>query len=298
MSLLKAVEEIVGLGNVKTNEPMCRYNTFQVGGPAAYYVAPTSVKQLAEVVKVCKEYEQKYYIVGNGSNLIVKDCGYDGMIIHLCHNFSDYKVEGNKITAQSGIRLSKLANILAKHSLKGFEFASGIPGTLGGAVVMNAGAYGGEMSQVLDSVRVMDQNGEMIILAKDQLELGYRTSVIPRKGYIVIEAVLALEKGNEDEINALMLDYNNRRKEKQPLEFPSAGSTFKRPKGYFAGKLIQDSGLRGYRVGGAMISEKHSGFVINIGNATTADILQLIQDVKDKVYEMHGVRLEEEVKVI
>jgi len=298
MNLIEEIIAAAGKTQVKTDEPMYKHNTFRVGGNAKIFVEPESAEQIIKIIQICRQYNEPYYIIGNGSNLIVKDEGYQGTILQLGNWFSRYKLEGSTVTAQSGIMLSRLANVLLENSLKGFEFASGIPGTLGGAVVMNAGAYGGEIKDVILSAKVITPQGELLSLDKEQLELGYRTSVIQKNNYIVTEAVLQLEKGNYDEIKGLMRDYNNRRKEKQPLEYPSAGSTFKRPEGYFAGKLIQDAGLSGYRVGGAMVSEKHNGFVINIGGAVTSDILQLIEDIKRIVYEKMGVRLEEEVKVI
>lgn len=237
-----------------------------------------------------------YYIVGNGSNLLVSDKGYEGVIIQIYKQMNQVKVEGAQIHAQAGALLSMIAKRALDAELTGFEFAAGIPGTLGGACVMNAGAYGGEMKDVLKSVTVLTDKGEVKTLAKEELELGYRTSVIAKKGYIVLEAVLELQKGEKEKIQAVMDDLKERRVTKQPLEYPSAGSTFKRPEGYFAGKLIQDAGLRGFQVGGAQVSEKHCGFVINKDQATASDVMNLMNQVSDKVYEEFGVRLQPEVK--
>ena len=269
---------------VKKDEPMKSHTTFRVGGPADYFVTP----QTAEKVP--------YYIVGNGSNLLVSDKGYEGVIIQIYKQMNQVKVEGAQIHAQAGALLSMIAKRALDAELTGFEFAAGIPGTLGGACVMNAGAYGGEMKDVLKSVTVLTDKGEVKTLAKEELELGYRTSVIAKKGYIVLEAVLELQKGEKEKIQAVMDDLKERRVTKQPLEYPSAGSTFKRPEGYFAGKLIQDAGLRGFQVGGAQVSEKHCGFVINKDQATASDVMNLMNQVSDKVYEEFGVRLQPEVK--
>ncbi len=237
-----------------------------------------------------------YYILGNGSNLLVSDKGYRGVIIQVFKSMNKIRADGNCIHAQAGALLSAIAARALEKSLKGFEFASGIPGTLGGACVMNAGAYGGEMKQVLKQVTVLDSEGNILAIPSEDLEMGYRTSIIAKEGHIVLEAVIELEEGNEEEIRSLMEELKNKRVEKQPLEYPSAGSTFKRPEGYFAGKLIQDSGLRGFSVGGAQVSEKHCGFVINKDHATAADIAELMRRVSQCVEEKFGVALEPEVK--
>ena len=247
---------------------------------------------------MCREFSIPIYIVGNGSNLLVGDKGFRGAIIQLYKSMGTFQVEGNQITAQAGCSLAQIANAALDAALTGFEFAAGIPGTLGGAVVMNAGAYGGEMKDVLTSVRVMTEEGEIMELPAEKLGLGYRTSIIPEKRYIVLGAVISLTEGKKEEIKAQMDDLRQKRVSKQPLEYPSAGSTFKRPEGYFAGKLIQDSGLKGFTVGGAQVSEKHSGFVINKGNATAADVMELIRQVTAKVKEDTGVTMEPEVKQI
>lgn len=281
---------------VKKDEPMKSHTTFRVGGPAKYFVAPQTADEVAKVIEVCNQENVPYYIVGNGSNLLVSDKGYEGVIIQIYKQMSDVEVEGVEIRAQAGALLSKIAKNALDTELTGFEFAAGIPGTLGGACVMNAGAYGGEMKDVLKSVTVLDSHGKVKTLAKEELDLGYRTSVIAKKGYIVLEAVIELKSGKAEEIKSVMDELKEKRITKQPLEYPSAGSTFKRPEGYFAGKLIQDAGLRGFQVGGAQVSEKHCGFVINKDQATAADVMNLMNQVSDRVYEEFGVRLEPEVK--
>ena len=296
--MLTKLEELIGKGHVLYDEPMKKHTTFRVGGPARALVEPGSAEDVKSVVEFCKSEQIPYYIVGNGSNLLVGDKGFRGAIIQLYKSMGTFQVEGNQITAQAGCSLAQIANAALDAALTGFEFAAGIPGTLGGAVVMNAGAYGGEMKDVLTSVRVMTEEGEIMELPAEELGLGYRTSIIPEKRYIVLGAVISLTEGKKEEIKAQMDDLRQKRVSKQPLEYPSAGSTFKRPEGYFAGKLIQDSGLKGFTVGGAQVSEKHSGFVINKGNATAADVMELIRQVTAKVKEDTGVTMEPEVKQI
>ena len=281
---------------VKKDEPMKSHTTFRVGGPADYFVTPQTAEEVAKVIEACTQEKVPYYIVGNGSNLLVSDKGYEGVIIQIYKQMNQVKVEGAQIHVQAGALLSMIAKRALDAELTGFEFAAGIPGTLGGACVMNAGAYGGEMKDVLKSVTVLTDKGEVKTLAKEELELGYRTSVIAKKGYIVLEAVLELQKGEKEKIQAVMDDLKERRVTKQPLEYPSAGSTFKRPEGYFAGKLIQDAGLKGYRSGDVMVSEKHSGFVVNVGKGTYRDAMRVIEHVQRAVYEQFGVELELEVK--
>lgn len=291
-SLLQVIDE----EQIKVDEPMKDHVTFRVGGPADFFVMPKNGKELERVIKICARHNMPCYIIGNGSNLLVSDQGYRGVVIQLFRQLNDIRCEGNVITAQAGALLSAIANRALEEGLTGFEFAAGIPGTLGGACVMNAGAYGGEMKNVLKSVTVLTREGEFLTLEKNELELGYRTSIIAKKDYIVLEAQIELQEGNPEQIKAVMDDLKERRITKQPLEYPSAGSTFKRPEGYFAGKLIQDTGLQGFQVGGAQISEKHCGFVINKDQATAADIAELIRQVQDRVEEKFGVRLETEVK--
>lgn len=288
--------DILGAEAVLVDEPMKKHTTFRIGGPADYYVLPKTIEEVKKVTALCKEAEIPYYVLGNGSNLLVSDRGYRGVIIHLYRNMNRIEVEGTTIRAQVGALLSQIAGEALRHSLTGFEFASGIPGTLGGAIVMNAGAYGGEMKDVLQEVTALSQDGEVRVLSREELAFGYRTSVIGKEGYIALEAVIALKEGDMEEIRAVMEDLKERRTTKQPLEYPSAGSTFKRPEGYFAGKLIQDTGLRGFSVGGAQISEKHCGFVINKNHATAEDVVTLMREVSDRVEAKFGVPLEPEVK--
>ena len=278
-------------------EPMKSHTTFRIGGNADMFVAP-KLSQIPQIMALAKEYEIPVTIIGNGSNLLVGDKGIRGLVVCFSKSAEELIVDGTHMTIGAGTLLSKAASVAAKTGLSGLEFAAGIPGTLGGAMVMNAGAYGGEMKDIVVSTKVLTQEGEVLELDVKELDLSYRHSCIPEKGYIVLSATVLLTPKEESEIRAEMDDYKNRRVEKQPLEYPSAGSTFKRPEGHFAGKLIQDAGLKGYTVGGAQVSEKHSGFVINIGNATAEDVLKLISDVQDKVEEQFQVTLEPEVKMI
>ena len=271
---------LLGKDRVLVDEPMKRHTTFRIGGPADFFLLPSTVDEVRGILEICREEELPYFILGNGSNLLVSDKGYRGVIIQLYRNFSNISVEGNEICASSGALLSQIAAAARNASLTGFEFAGGIPGTLGGAVFMNAGAYGGELKDVLKEAVVMTEQGEILTLPVEKLDMGYRTSRIKKAGYLVLEARLVLEQGDMDKIRDITKDLTEKRVSKQPLEYPSAGSTFKRPEGYFAGKLIMDAGLRGYQVGDAQVSEKHCGFVINKGNATAADVLTLIDNVR------------------
>ena len=288
----------LGSDNVYRNEPMRKHTTFRIGGPADFYLCPHSAKEIQKTVAICREEELPYFILGNGSNLLVSDQGYRGVVIQLWKNVSDILVEGCRIRAKAGASLAKIAGEALEEGLTGMEFAAGIPGTLGGAVVMNAGAYGGEMKDILQEALVMDEQGEIFTLKKEELHLGYRTSIIKEKGYIVLAAALELKPGDRKEIKEKMDELKQRRVEKQPLDMPSAGSTFKRPEGYFAGKLIMDAGLRGFSVGGAQISEKHCGFVVNTGKATANDVLTLIREIQKRVRDKFGVELETEVKFL
>lgn len=289
---------LLGKDRVLVDEPMKRHTTFRIGGPADFFLLPSTVDEVRGILEICREEELPYFILGNGNNLLVSDKGYRGVIIQLYRNFSNISVEGNEICASSGALLSQIAAAARNASLTGFEFAGGIPGTLGGAVFMNAGAYGGELKDVLKEAVVMTEQGEILTLPVEKLDMGYRTSRIKKAGYLVLEARLVLEQGDMDKIRDITKDLTEKRVSKQPLEYPSAGSTFKRPEGYFAGKLIMDAGLRGYQVGDAQVSEKHCGFVINKGNATAADVLTLIENVREKVQEQFGVTLEPEVKFL
>lgn len=294
---LTELQNVMGGSGIFMEEPMKKHTTFRVGGPADVLVQPDETA-LAAILALCRRYHVSYSFIGNGSNLLVGDKGIRGVVIEMTDPMGNIEVDGTKITAQAGAMLSKIANTAASNGLGGMEFAAGIPGSVGGAVVMNAGAYGGEMKDIIEKVYVLDENGAQLELDRDALDLGYRHSCIPEKKYIVTKVVLELVPHDEVEIRSKMKDLNEKRAEKQPLQYPSAGSTFKRPEGYFAGKLIMDAGLRGYQVGGAQVSEKHCGFVINKGDATAADICQLMRDVSDKVQAQFGVVLEPEVKII
>ena len=290
------LNNVIAKDSILLDEPMSRHTTFRVGGPADFFVTPKAKEEVRDVIRICKEAGMPYYIIGNGSNLLVSDAGYRGVIVQIYKEMNEVKVEGDLVKAQAGALLSGIAAKALGAELSGFEFASGIPVTIGGACVMNAGAYGGEMKDVLEFVTVLTGEGKIIELGRNELELGYRTSVIAKKGYIVLGAVLKLERGDGEKIKTYMDELKEKRVTKQPLEYPSAGSTFKRPEGYFAGKLIEDAGLRGFQVGGAQVSEKHCGFVINRDHATAADIMELMRQVQIRVKENSGVDLEPEVK--
>ena len=292
------LEKVLGRQKVLLQEPMKKHTTFRVGGPADYFVMPETKDEIRRIITVCRECGTPFYIIGNGSNLLVSDKGYRGVIIQMDRNMEEIRLDGEEIHACAGALLSSVAVAARNASLTGFEFAGGIPGTIGGAAVMNAGAYGGELKDVLKEVTVMTREGEILTIPADKLEMGYRTSIIKTAGYLVLEAVISLKKGDEEKIRAVMKELSERRTEKQPLDYPSAGSTFKRPEGYFAGKLIMDSGLRGYRAGGAQVSEKHCGFVINAGGATAEDVRSLMDHVIRVVREKYGVTLEPEVKFL
>lgn len=282
---------------VKIREPMKRHTSFRAGGPADWYVAPENADELTAVCRACRKAGSRFYVIGNGSNLLVSDEGFCGVIIST-EKFGKLEVSGKSLKAGAGVLLSKAASAALKAGLSGLEFAAGIPGSIGGAVVMNAGAYGSEMKDVLKSATVLDPDGNVLTLDTKELGLGYRTSIVPKKGYVVLEALFSLEFENTEIIRQKMEELAGKRKEKQPLEYPSAGSTFKRPEGYFAGRLIEDAGLKGFCVGGAAVSEKHAGFVINKDNATASDIYRLCEEVKRRVKEYSGVTLEMEVKLL
>lgn len=284
--------------NVRRQEPMSLHTTFRIGGPADLFVTPGSIQAVADSIRICKETQTPYAVIGNGSNLLVSDAGYRGVIIQIGRNLNQITGNGEEIRAQAGAMLSVIAKTALSESLTGFEFASGIPGTLGGAAVMNAGAYGGEMKDVLTEVTVLTREGEIRTVPAEKLEMGYRTSLAAKNGWIILEAVLKFQKGDAEAIRGRMEELKMQRVTKQPLDLPSAGSTFKRPEGYFAGKLIMDAGLRGFTVGGAQISEKHCGFVVNKGGATAEDVRNLICAVQKKVQEDAGVKLEPEVKFL
>ena len=283
---------------IREQELLSGHTTFRIGGPAKYYLVPESIDEVKQAIAFAKEKKLPFYVLGKGSNMLFSDEGYEGVIIEIGKGLEKISIEGTKVKAQSGISLSAMAVKLADAGLAGFEFAGGIPGTLGGAVAMNAGAYGGEIKDCIVSATVLTEAGDTVELAKDELQLGYRTSVIQKAHYIVLGAEFSFGKGETSAIKKIMKELNQRRREKQPLEYPSAGSTFKRPEGYFAGKLIQDAGLKGYRVGDAQVSEKHCGFVVNRGSATADDVKQLIADVQTKVKDAFGVELEPEVRIL
>ena len=295
VSIFDYIEKIVPKENILFNEPMSRHTTFRVGGAAKCLIKINNKEQLKKLVPYLQITGQKYFILGNGSNLLVGDRGYSGIVVKLDDGNGSITVEGERMKVSAGTSLGKAAMEAKENSLTGMEFASGIPGTIGGAIVMNAGAYGGEMKQIVESVEVMNREGEILVLDNDTMEFGYRTSVIKSRPFVILETVLALKKGDKEEIGAKMEELAKQRREKQPLEYASAGSTFKRPEGYFAGKLIMDAGLRGFSIGGARVSEKHCGFVINSGNATAADIREVIEEVQQCVKAKFGVALEREV---
>ena len=279
--------------------PMSKYTTFRIGGNAAVMLTPTADEQLASIIKKCKEENIKPFIIGNGSNMLISDNGLDTVVINMCRPEPKIElVNGDTVVCDAGATMSKVCNFALENGLTGLEFAFGIPGSAGGAAYMNAGAYGGEMKDVLVECRHIDRDGNFGSLNGEELGLAYRTSAYEHNGYIITSLVMKLSKGNKDEIRAKMQELLQRRKDKQPLEYPSAGSTFKRPEGYFAGALIEECGLKGYSVGGAQVSEKHAGFVINKGSATAKDVLSLIKYIQDKVFSEKGVMLEPEVRLI
>lgn len=294
-SIYDYIKQIVPQENILFDEPMNRHTTFRVGGNAKCLIKISDKGQLLKLIPYLQITGQEYFILGNGSNLLVGDRGYPGIIVKLDSGMGSVTVEGNRMIVPAGTLLSKAAAAAKDNGLTGMEFAAGIPGTVGGAIVMNAGAYGGEMKQIVESVEIMNHEGEILVLDNDTMEFGYRTSVIKNRSFIVLEAVFHLAEGKKEEINSKMEELAGMRREKQPLEYASAGSTFKRPEGYFAGKLIMDAGLRGFSIGGAKVSEKHCGFIVNCGNATAADIKEVIEEVQQRVKEKFGVDLEREV---
>lgn len=289
------IENIIPKERMLFDEPMSRHTTFRVGGAAKCMLLIEQEEELLKLVPYLNQIEQEYFILGNGSNLLVGDKGYRGIVIKLGEGMNRITVDGDHIYVQAGALLSKTAAAARDAGLSGMEFAAGIPGSIGGGVVMNAGAYDGEMKQITESVKVMDQEGQILVLDNDTMEFGYRTSIIKNRPFIVLEVVLRMQPGRKDEIQVKMDELMAKRQSKQPLNYPSAGSTFKRPEGYFAGKLIMDAGMRGYRIGDAQVSDKHCGFVINIGNASAADVREVIEEVQERVKERFHVNLEPEV---
>lgn len=295
-SVVDSICKITNKENVLVNENMRNHTTFKVGGPADIFVKPKDKKEAAEIVRLLLENKIPYYVIGNGSNLLVSDKGYRGCIICMSEGMDFIEIDGNIITAGAGAILSKVCNMAMESSLSGLVFASGIPGSVGGAIYMNAGAYGGEMKDVVKEVELLNSaTGEIKIVPGADMGFAYRTSIVRNSPYIVLSAKFELMSADREEIKSQMNELSAKRREKQPLEYPSAGSTFKRPEGYFAGKLIEDANLKGYRVGGACVSQKHSGFVVNDNNATCEDIITLIRDVRRIVNEKFGVLLEPEV---
>lgn len=296
MKIIQNIISLAGETNIKLNEPMAKHTTFKIGGAADIFVTPETKEALLEIIEYCKAENIPVTVVGNGSNLLVSDDGIDGVVI--CTEKMNYvNLEENLITSGAGAFLAVVANTAAKSGLAGLEFAAGIPGTVGGGTFMNAGAYGGELKDVIETVTALDKDGNIKVFKNADCEFGYRTSIFGA-GYVILEVTFRLKKGNKEEILDIMKDLSQRRRDKQPLEYPSAGSTFKRPEGYFAGKLIEDAGLKGYSIGGAQVSEKHSGFVINKGGATAKDVLDLVKYIKHQVKEKFGVDLQEEIKLI
>ena len=294
-AVIAALKGFVPEENIHLQEPMKLHTTFRVGGPADCLVSPESEEQLCKIRHYLNRVGIPSIILGNGSNILVSDKGYSGVILQVSDQMNRIRVEGDEIVAEAGALMSQVAKVAMENGLTGLEFASGIPGTIGGGVVMNAGAYGGEMCQVVTKVNVVDQNGEVLELDNSTMEFGYRYSIIRNHPFVVTEVTFKLQKGDSKEIQEKMDDFTRRRREKQPLEYASAGSTFKRPEGYFAGELIMKAGLRGFRIGGAQVSEKHCGFVVNVGNATAADIMDVIHEVQAQVKEKFNVVLEPEV---
>lgn len=296
--IFNKLRSILEDNEILRNEPMKLHTSFKIGGPADFFIAPKNIEKLVSTIKLCSNEKIPYYIMGNGSNLLVSDKGFRGVILQIYKNFNEVRIVGDRVYAQAGVLLSRLSKDIYEASLEGFEFASGIPGTLGGAVFMNAGAYGGEMKHIVEEVTVVTHQGDFINLPKEALALDYRSSILQKEDYVAISATLKLKNGDKELIKKTLDELNHKRKTKQPLEMPSAGSTFKRPEGYFAGKLIMDAGLRGHCIGGAQVSEKHCGFVVNKGSATAEDVILLMEHVRTIVKEMFGVELEPEVKLL
>ncbi|HIZ46508.1 MAG TPA: UDP-N-acetylmuramate dehydrogenase [Candidatus Olsenella pullistercoris] len=296
--LVWRLRAIVGEDNVRADEPMSDHTTFKVGGPADLYVVPESASEVRDVLLACEEAGVDCFVLGRGSDLLVSDEGYRGVIVAVGDGLMGVSVDGTEMTCQAGVDLREASEMACELGLSGLEFACGIPGSVGGACFMNAGAYGGCVADVLKCVRVLAPDGSMDVVEASELDMGYRKSRVASDGLIVLSATFGLERGEPERIRATMDDLMSRREEKQPLDLPSAGSTFKRPEGHFAGKLIMDAGLQGYRVGGAEVSRKHAGFVVNVGGATASDVHAVIEHVQDEVERQFGVRLEPEVRFL
>ncbi len=289
---------IVGEDNLLVDEPMSEHTTFEVGGPADFYVIPEDFDEVRDVIAACKDAGVRYFVLGCGSDLLVSDEGYRGVIVAVADGLMGVTVEGDQICCQAGVGLREASEMACELGLSGLEFACGIPGSVGGACYMNAGAYGGCVADVLSEVRVLTPEGTVVDLGANELEMGYRTSRVAREGLVVLSATFDLDRGDPEKIRATMDDLTRQREEKQPLDVPSAGSTFKRPEGHFAGKLITDAGLKGYQVGGAAVSKKHAGFVVNLGGATAADVHAVIEHVQAEVARQFDVSLEPEVRFL
>ncbi len=296
-TVLETLKEMLPEENIHLQESMAEHTTFKVGGNAACLLELETEEQLIKVNRYLRMIEMPFFVLGNGSNTLVKDEGYQGIVLQISDKMNKIRVEGNRIIAQAGALMSQVATAAMEHSLAGLEFASGIPGTVGGGVVMNAGAYGGELCQVVSEVTVVNKDSDVLVLDNAAMEFGYRQSAIKNQPFVVTQVVFELMPGDRDTIKATIDDLTARRREKQPLEYPSAGSTFKRPEGYFAGELIMKAGLRGFQIGGAKVSDKHCGFVINADHATAEDVLAVIKEVQRRVKEQFGVELEPEVIV-
>lgn len=299
MDKYKGLEEILSQDSIKYNEPMKKHTTMRVGGPCDCMVEPSSIEEIQKILEYARKNNIKYYVIGNGSNLLVKDEGVHALIIKIANKFSEVEVNGEHIKAYSGCSVPKLSQIAKENSLSGLEFACGIPGSVGGGIRMNAGAYGSEMVNVVEKVGFLDEDGKLNEIDGKDAHFTYRHSMfVENPKYIVVYAIYKLQNGNKDEISKIMEENMNSRKQKQPIEYPNFGSVFKRPEGYFVGKLVDDCGLKGYKIGGAQVSTKHSGFMVNIEDATCKDVLDLIEYVKEKVYEKFNVKLQEEVVIL
>lgn len=299
MNKYDKLEEIVGKDKIKYNEKMSKYTTMKVGGPCDCIVFPDEISKIKEVIDFCKNENITFFVIGNGSNLLVKDEGIHGVVIKLGHRFGKIEIDGEYILAYAGATIPALSQLAKKNSLKGLEFACGIPGTIGGGVKMNAGAYGSQISDILYEVTYMDEKEEIKTIKNKECSFGYRKSIFTiNPNYVILSAKFKLEKGNIDEIENKMRENSLARKTKQPLEYPNFGSVFKRPEGYFVGKLVDDAGLRGYKIGGAQVSTKHTGFIVNVDNATCKDVLDLIGYVQTTVYNKFNVKLTPEVIII
>jgi len=294
----KRIQSMISEDRIFTNEPLKEHTYFKIGGPVNILIKVNSIDEIKKVIQLCKDENVKYYVIGNGTNILVPDEGLEAVIIKIAEDFSAYRIQGDKVHVQSGMLLSTLSKKIAKASLAGFEFASGIPGTVGGAIYMNAGAYGGEMKDIVEYAKVLDHKGKIRKIMNKDLALGYRKSIVSEKSYVVLSVCFRLQKGNSETIMEKIKILDEKRISKQPINLPSAGSAFKRPEGYYAGKLIDDAGLRGFRFRDAQVSDKHCGFVVNRGNATCKDILQLIEMVKKIVSDQFNVTLEREVRIL